>query len=84
MDEVQSWYKTCASLEDHIRSRPSIAKNEDAIALGSFAVCRLISCRYLIRMAWKDAAKIYLIEVTLLVFGALWQMTGLFFVLRWT
>ena len=36
------------------------------------------------KMAWKDAAKIYLIVVILLVLGAVWEMTGLFFVLRST
>ena len=32
-------------------------------------------------MAWKDAAKIYLIVVILLALGAAWEMTGLFLVL---
>jgi uncharacterized membrane protein SpoIIM required for sporulation len=34
------------------------------------------------KMAWKDAAKIYLIVVILLALGAAWEMTGLFLVLR--
>jgi hypothetical protein len=34
------------------------------------------------RMAWKDAAKIYLIVVILLALGAIWEMTGLFLALR--
>jgi uncharacterized membrane protein SpoIIM required for sporulation len=34
------------------------------------------------KMAWKDAAKIYLIVVILLASGAVWEMTGLFLVLR--
>ena len=34
------------------------------------------------RMAWKDAARIYLIVVILLALGAVWEMTGLFLVLR--
>jgi uncharacterized membrane protein SpoIIM required for sporulation len=33
------------------------------------------------KMAWRDAAKIYLIVVILLALGAAWEMTGLFFVL---
>jgi uncharacterized membrane protein SpoIIM required for sporulation len=33
-------------------------------------------------MAWKDAAKIYLIVVILLALGAAWEMTGIFLVLR--
>jgi hypothetical protein len=33
-------------------------------------------------MAWKDAAKIYLIVVILLALGAIWEMTGLFLALR--
>jgi uncharacterized membrane protein SpoIIM required for sporulation len=36
------------------------------------------------KMAWKDAARIYLIVVILLLLGAVWEMTGLFFVLRST
>ncbi len=34
------------------------------------------------KMAWKDAAKIYLIVVILLALGAAWEMTGLFLALR--
>ena len=34
------------------------------------------------KMAWKDAAKIYLIVAILLALGAAWEMTGLFLVLR--
>lgn len=34
------------------------------------------------KMAWKDAAKIYLIVVILLALGAAWEMTGLFLVLH--
>jgi len=34
------------------------------------------------KMAWKDAAKIYLIVVILLALGAVWEMTGLFLALR--
>jgi uncharacterized membrane protein SpoIIM required for sporulation len=34
------------------------------------------------KMAWKDAAKIYVIVIILLALGAVWEMTGLFFVLR--
>jgi uncharacterized membrane protein SpoIIM required for sporulation len=34
------------------------------------------------KMAWNDAAKIYLIVVILLALGAAWEMTGLFLVLR--
>ena len=34
------------------------------------------------KMAWKDAAKIYLIVVILLALGAAWEMTGIFLVLR--
>jgi uncharacterized membrane protein SpoIIM required for sporulation len=36
------------------------------------------------KMAWKDAAKVYLIVVILLLLGAVWEMTGLFFALRST
>ncbi len=36
------------------------------------------------KMAWKDAAKIYLIVVILLALGAAWEMTGIFLVLRST
>ena len=36
------------------------------------------------KMAWKDAAKIYLIVVILLALGAAWEMTGIFLVLRLT
>jgi uncharacterized membrane protein SpoIIM required for sporulation len=34
------------------------------------------------KMAWKDAAKIYVIVIILLALGAAWEMTGLFLVLR--
>lgn len=34
------------------------------------------------KMAWKDAAKIYLFVILLLVLGAIWEMTGLFLVLQ--
>jgi uncharacterized membrane protein SpoIIM required for sporulation len=34
------------------------------------------------KMAWKDAAKIYLIVVILLALGAVWEMVGLFLALR--
>ena len=34
------------------------------------------------KMAWKDAAKIYLIVVMLLALGAAWEMTGILLVLR--
>jgi len=34
------------------------------------------------KMAWKDAAKIYVIVIVLLALGAVWEMTGLFLVLR--
>lgn len=34
------------------------------------------------KMAWKDAAKIYVIVVILLALGAIWEMTGIFFALR--
>jgi uncharacterized membrane protein SpoIIM required for sporulation len=34
------------------------------------------------KMAWKDAAKIYVIVIILLALGAVWEMTGLFLVLR--
>ena len=34
------------------------------------------------KMAWKDAARIYLIVVILLALGAAWEMTGIFLVLR--
>jgi len=34
------------------------------------------------KMAWKDAAKIYPIVIILLALGAVWEMTGLFLVLR--
>ena len=40
------------------------------------------SRRMAFKMAWKDAAKIYLIVVILLALGAAWEMTGLFLVLR--
>jgi uncharacterized membrane protein SpoIIM required for sporulation len=42
------------------------------------------SRRMAFKMAWKDAAKIYLIVVMLLALGAAWEMTGLFLVLRST
>lgn len=32
--------------------------------------------------AWKDVAKIYVIVVTLLAAGAIWEMTGLFLTLH--
>jgi len=34
------------------------------------------------KMAWKDAARIFVIVVILLALGAIWEMTGLFLVLR--
>ncbi len=34
------------------------------------------------KMAWKDAARIYLIVVILLALGSAWEMTGIFLVLR--
>jgi hypothetical protein len=34
------------------------------------------------KMAWKDAAKIYLIVAIFLALGAAWEMTGIFLVLR--
>jgi hypothetical protein len=34
------------------------------------------------KMAWKDAAKIYVIVVILLALGAAWEMTGIFLSLR--
>jgi hypothetical protein len=34
------------------------------------------------KMAWKDAARIYVIVIILLALGAVWEMTGLFFALR--
>jgi uncharacterized membrane protein SpoIIM required for sporulation len=34
------------------------------------------------KMAWKDAAKIYVIVIILLALGAAWEMTGLFLALR--
>ena len=34
------------------------------------------------KMAWKDAARIYAIVIILLALGAIWEMTGLFLVLR--
>ena len=34
------------------------------------------------KMAWKDAAKIYVIVIILLALGAVWEMTGLFLALR--
>jgi uncharacterized membrane protein SpoIIM required for sporulation len=40
------------------------------------------SRRTAFKMAWKDAAKIYLIVVIFLTLGAAWEMTGLFLVLR--
>jgi uncharacterized membrane protein SpoIIM required for sporulation len=40
------------------------------------------SRRTAFKMAWKDAAKIYLIVVIFLALGAAWEMTGLFLVLR--
>jgi len=35
-----------------------------------------------LKMAWKDAARIFVIVVILLALGAIWEMTGLFLVLR--
>jgi uncharacterized membrane protein SpoIIM required for sporulation len=34
------------------------------------------------KMAWKDAARIYVIVIILLALGAVWEMTGLFLALR--
>jgi len=34
------------------------------------------------KMAWKDAARVYVIVVILLALGALWEMTGILLVLR--
>jgi len=34
------------------------------------------------KMAWKDATRIFVIVVALLALGAIWEMTGLFLVLR--
>jgi uncharacterized membrane protein SpoIIM required for sporulation len=34
------------------------------------------------KMAWKDAARIYLFVILLLALGAIWEMTGLFLVLQ--
>jgi len=34
------------------------------------------------KMAWKDAARIFVVVVMLLALGAIWEMTGLFLVLR--
>ncbi len=34
------------------------------------------------KMAWKDAARIYVIVIILLALGAIWEMAGLFLVLR--
>jgi hypothetical protein len=34
------------------------------------------------KMAWKDAARIYVIVIILLALGAIWEMTGIFIVLR--
>jgi len=34
------------------------------------------------KMAWKDAARIFVIVVLLLALGAIWEMTGLFLILR--
>jgi uncharacterized membrane protein SpoIIM required for sporulation len=34
------------------------------------------------KMAWKDAARIYVIVIILLALGAIWEMTGLFLVLH--
>lgn len=34
------------------------------------------------KMAWNDAARVYVIVVVLLALGAMWEMTGIFLVLR--
>jgi len=34
------------------------------------------------KMAWKDAARVFIIVIILLALGAIWEMTGLFLVLR--
>ena len=34
------------------------------------------------KMAWRDAAKVYLLVIILLALGAVWEMTGLFVALR--
>lgn len=34
------------------------------------------------KMAWKDAARVFIIVVILLALGAVWEMTGIFLVLR--
>jgi len=34
------------------------------------------------KMAWKDAARVFIIVIVLLALGAIWEMTGLFLVLR--
>jgi uncharacterized membrane protein SpoIIM required for sporulation len=34
------------------------------------------------KMAWKDAARVFIIVVILLALGAIWEMTGLFLVIR--
>jgi len=40
------------------------------------------SRRAAFKMAWKDAARIYVIVVLLLVLGAVWEMGGIFLVMR--
>jgi len=35
-----------------------------------------------LKMAWKDAAKVFVIVTILLILGAVWEMTGLFLALR--
>lgn len=37
-----------------------------------------------LKMAWKDAARIFVIVIILLALGAIWEMTGLFLILRST
>jgi hypothetical protein len=34
------------------------------------------------KMAWKDAARVYVIVIILLALGAIWEMTGIFLVLN--
>ncbi len=36
------------------------------------------------KIAWKDAARVYVIVVILLALGAIWEMTGILLVLRST
>jgi uncharacterized membrane protein SpoIIM required for sporulation len=40
------------------------------------------SRRTAFKMAWKDAARVYVIVIILLALGAVWEMTGLFFAMR--